>query len=323
MLGTLREQICYPNTVEAKTLSRERLIEILRIVDLAHLVEVTRYLSDEIDWENEISYGERQRLAMARLVYNRPRFAILDECTSAVTREMEQRLYSYCNSHSISYITIAHRPALQAYHRRMLSIGVGEGGFTLSDIDQGQMSEQVRAMAKVDEIPKNVEQSIKAHADTRSKDYRDLLSTELQKPSRSIWKRGLRIWSESKPDWPKTKFTMLLGLLVADTWLEHISYGTTGMMFAALLSQDTAGFARLVAISLATGIGQMLVGHCQSLISVFSGLVTVMKVKRKLIERLCNNNTFYYVMVSFCEFFLFSVLNRGVQETLPELSTHL
>ena len=77
-----------------------------------------RYLTREVDWENEISYGERQRLAIARLVYNSPRFAILDECTSAVTREMEQRLYAYCNGHGISYITIAHRPALQVLHAR-------------------------------------------------------------------------------------------------------------------------------------------------------------------------------------------------------------
>ena len=166
----------------------------------------------------------------------------------------------------------------------MLSIGDGECGFTLTDIDQASISAKIRALAKVDEIPKNVEQSIKAHADTRSEQYRQVLGQELTMPSRSIWQRSRRLWREAKPDWPKSKFCMLLALLVADTWLEHISYGTTGLMFAALLRQDPAGFARLVGISMATAVGQMLVGHCQSLISVFSGLVTVMKVKRQLIS---------------------------------------
>ena len=118
------------------------------MVDLAHYVDVPGYLTDEIDWENVISYGERQRLAIARLVYNRPRFAILDECTSAVTREMEQRLYSYCTTNGISYITIAHRPALQAYHHRVLAIGDGECGFTLKTIDQAKISAKVRALVQ-------------------------------------------------------------------------------------------------------------------------------------------------------------------------------
>ena len=40
------------------------------------------------------------------------------------------------------------------------------------------------------------------------------------------------MFGQAKPDWPGVKFCMLFGLIVADTWLEHISYGTTGMMFA-------------------------------------------------------------------------------------------
>ena len=100
-------------------------------VDLEYLLE--RYpLGKEVNWGDELSLGEQQRLGMARLFYHKPKFAILDECTSAVTIDMEERFCKRVRAMGTSCITISHRPALVAFHEIVLSLD-GEGGWNVQD----------------------------------------------------------------------------------------------------------------------------------------------------------------------------------------------
>lgn len=98
-------------------------------VDLEYLLD--RYPQfEEVNWGDELSLGEQQRLGMARLFYHRPLFAILDECTSAVTTDMEERFCAQVRAMGTSCVTISHRPALVAFHDTVLSLD-GEGGWTV------------------------------------------------------------------------------------------------------------------------------------------------------------------------------------------------
>ena len=112
------------------------MLEILNVsfwlqVDLEYLLE--RYpLDKEVNWGDELSLGEQQRLGMARLFYHKPKFAILDECTSAVTIDMEERFCKRVRAMGTSCITISHRPALVAFHEIVLSLD-GEGGWNVQD----------------------------------------------------------------------------------------------------------------------------------------------------------------------------------------------
>lgn len=105
----------------------EFVMMLLMQVDLEYLLE--RYpLDKEVNWGDELSLGEQQRLGMARLFYHKPKFAILDECTSAVTIDMEERFCKKVRAMGTSCITISHRPALVAFHNIVLSLD-GEGGW--------------------------------------------------------------------------------------------------------------------------------------------------------------------------------------------------
>jgi ATP-binding cassette subfamily D (ALD) protein 3 len=113
VLGTLADQLTYPTAPEGveeqASLTEQVLREILEQVDLGYLLDRPGAMTEETNWEEELSLGEKQRVAIARLIYRKPEFAILDECTSAVSSEMEINLYRICEKLKVTYITISHR----------------------------------------------------------------------------------------------------------------------------------------------------------------------------------------------------------------------
>lgn len=86
------------------------------------------------NWTEELSIGIQQRLAMARMYYHRPRFAVLDECTSAVSPEMEQRMYTIAQEYGISLISVCHRTSLWHFHNRLLKFD-GKGNYQFGEFN--------------------------------------------------------------------------------------------------------------------------------------------------------------------------------------------
>ncbi|RAL65363.1 hypothetical protein DID88_000931 [Monilinia fructigena] len=107
--GSLRQQIIYPDslrTMRSKGITDSDLLAILSILDLDHLVTAFPSGWDaEAEWRDVLSSGLQQRVAMARLFYNRPKYAILDECTSSVTLEMEKIMYEHAKALDITLMT--------------------------------------------------------------------------------------------------------------------------------------------------------------------------------------------------------------------------
>lgn len=57
---------------------------------------------------------------MARMFYHRPQFAVLDECTSAVSLDVENTLYTTAKEYDITLFTVSHRPNLFKHHDYIL-----------------------------------------------------------------------------------------------------------------------------------------------------------------------------------------------------------
>ncbi|EDV46757.1 ATP-binding cassette sub-family D member 3 [Drosophila erecta] len=137
-LGTLRDQIIYPHTRDDMRRlghSDEDLMHYLDIVQLTYLEQRENGLDAIEDWIDVLSGGEKQRIAMARLFYHKPQFAILDECTSAVSVDVEGKMYSYCREVGITLFTVSHRKSLWAHHDYYLQFD-GRGSYEFSTIDQ-------------------------------------------------------------------------------------------------------------------------------------------------------------------------------------------
>ncbi|XP_047527059.1 ATP-binding cassette sub-family D member 3 [Vanessa atalanta] len=136
-LGTFRDQVIYPQTREEMSRrgrTDDELLRFLDIVQLSYLVQREGGWDAVEDWMDVLSGGEKQRIAMARLFYHAPQFAILDECTSAVSVDVEGQMYQYCREMGISLFTVSHRKSLWKHHDHYLQMD-GRGGYVFEEID--------------------------------------------------------------------------------------------------------------------------------------------------------------------------------------------
>ncbi|MEK8126069.1 ABC transporter ATP-binding protein/permease [Methylocystis sp. IM4] len=115
--GTLRDVLLY--SLPEREFSDEKIHKTLSCCGLGHLA---RRLDKVERWDQVLCGGERQRIAFARLLLQRPQLIILDEATSAIDDEGQASLLRLLNedlAHA-TVIGVGHHPALENFYDRKL-----------------------------------------------------------------------------------------------------------------------------------------------------------------------------------------------------------
>ncbi|XP_020872598.1 ABC transporter D family member 1 isoform X3 [Arabidopsis lyrata subsp. lyrata] len=324
-VGTLRDQLIYPLTSdqESESLTEIGMVELLKNVDLEYLLD--RYQPEkEVNWGDELSLGEQQRLGMARLFYHKPKFAILDECTSAVTTDMEERFAAKVRAMGTSCITISHRPALVAFHDVVLSLD-GEGGWSVhykrddsalltdAEIDSAKISDTDRqndamvvqrafAAARKESATKSKAQSYQTQLIARSPvvDKSVVLPRfpQPQTSQRALPSRVAAMLNVLIPTIFDKQGAQLLAvacLVVSRTLISDRIASLNGTTVKYVLEQDKAAFVRLIGLSVLQSGASSIIAPSLRHLTQRLALGWRIRLTQHLLRNYLRNNAFYKV----------------------------
>ena len=113
--GPLRDALAYPSL--ASQYNDAQLHQALQDAELPALAD---RLDEAGAWSQQLSGGEQQRFAIARVLLKKPRWVFADEATSALDEATEKKVYeqllSLVRAGDGALFSIAHRPAVAGFH---------------------------------------------------------------------------------------------------------------------------------------------------------------------------------------------------------------
>ncbi|KAJ5920265.1 hypothetical protein N7516_011123 [Penicillium verrucosum] len=177
-VGTLRDQVIYPHTEVDMREAGETDAALQKILDDAHLGYLPQREGGwdaRKEWKDVLSGGEKQRMGMARLFYHEPRYAFMDEGTSAVSSDVEGLLYDNAKERGITLITISTRASLKKYHTYNLTLGLGAEGEVWEFERIGTEKEKLGVEKELQELRKRLDKV------DEWKQRREEIDQELQK----------------------------------------------------------------------------------------------------------------------------------------------
>jgi ABC-type uncharacterized transport system fused permease/ATPase subunit len=273
-LGSLTDVLTYPLCEQAVSLEEMR--SLLGIVELEYLMKYTTGDTQQTkatgagiaagcatalrDWDSTLSLSETQRIAIARLIWHKPRFAVLDECTSTLSEEMAAVVYEACATAGIAVVSVSHRPKHKRYHSQVLTLGRGGGAWTLEDIGDNPPSTPPatpRSVADPDQSQTSTELPVDTPDPPASADAGAKGNGGKAMPKKSTLER---IWMVLKIFVPKLSLTnRSLQLVCINIWFIVFGVFLQGKVLASLpgklqalaIQSDRPGYISLTVSALA------------------------------------------------------------------------
>lgn len=118
-VGQLKGTISFP--APAETIEDVHVLDLLTLCRLGHLADKL-HVADV--WQDRLSPGEQQRLALVRVLLHRPDYLLLDEATSALDEDNAAHFYRTLIAAlpDAAIVSITHASALERYHDHALRI---------------------------------------------------------------------------------------------------------------------------------------------------------------------------------------------------------
>jgi putative ATP-binding cassette transporter len=125
--------------MHAGEISDDRLLGLLRELDLEHVLAQAGGLDAERDWQALLSLREQQLLAFIRILLAAPQFAFLDRVGMTLGSNQVQKILHMLSECSITYINIGEANDSVDLYDAVLEYAE-DGGWTLTTNKAGPMA---------------------------------------------------------------------------------------------------------------------------------------------------------------------------------------
>ncbi|CAJ1377971.1 unnamed protein product, partial [Effrenium voratum] len=189
LVASLSDEVTFPRPLP-EGLPPEELQRWLAYVGLDHLTE---------EGLLSLSLRDQQSLGFARLLFHRPRFAVLDGCTSAMGVELERRFLRLARELGVCCITMTRRASqsLKDQHARMLVLHSARGedtrGWKLFELGEVAVKARCRCSAEAFQRLDALE-ALEVSEEPASSSSGPARS-ELPELPALRWQQGARIWA--------------------------------------------------------------------------------------------------------------------------------
>lgn len=118
-IGTLAEAIMFPDQHHPDL--EKQLPEVLHDCHLDNLIPRLKEISH---WSEQLSPGEQQRVAFARVLLHKPDWVFMDESTSMLDMANEEHLYTLLKKKlpHCSIVSVGHHPSVDAFHEHVIDM---------------------------------------------------------------------------------------------------------------------------------------------------------------------------------------------------------